>query len=238
MVYFYSAAAPRSRGALWTIFAPAFSSPAVRYQIASRAANFHAQDREFYWKFVDERLEAEKSPAVFSALIRSVVFPNVALAEPDRVVDRLADPLQQWLPGKKTKDIVRDSIDCLTQLYVFLDNAKAHEVLASYLGDPRHSADQLNQIAFSSAYFLLQGLPGGTSNDSAIRRRARATILDVLTAADTEILEILDSLRTSGSAEKEALQQTLQSLLHVIETVGFRLYLNLDISPDLRAFGN
>jgi KaiC/GvpD/RAD55 family RecA-like ATPase len=209
-------------------------SPAVRYQIVSRAANFHAQDREFYWKFVDGRLEAEKSPAVFSALIRSVVFPNVALAEPDRVVDRLAGPLQQWLPSKKTKDIVRDSIDCLTQLYVFLDNEKAHEVLASYLGDPRHSADQLNQIAFSSAYFLLQGLPEGTSNDSAIRRRARATILDVLKATDSAILEILDVLRTPGLAEKEAWQQTLQSLLHVFETVAFRLYLNLDISPDLR----
>ena len=143
------------------------------------------------------------------------------------MVERLADSLQQWLPSKKTKDIVRDSVDCLTQLYVYLDNAKAQAVLASYLGDPRHSADQLNQIAFSSAYFLLQGLPGGKSNDSAIRRRARATILDVLKAVDSEVLKILDSLRTSGSAKKEALQQTLQSLLHVIETVGFRLYLNL-----------
>ena len=209
-------------------------SPAVRYQIAARAANFHAQDRDFYWKFVDGRLEAEKSPAVFSALIRSVVFPNVALSEPDRVVGRLANALHQCVPNKKTKDIIRDSVDCLTQLYVYLDNAKAHLVLDSYLSEPKQSEAELNQMAFSSAYFLLQGLPGGTSNDSAIRRRARATILDVLMATDRAILEIVDALQTLGSGQKEGLQQTLQSLLHVIETVGFRLYLNLDISPDLR----
>jgi hypothetical protein len=209
-------------------------SPAVRFQIASRAANFHAQEREFYWKFVDERLQAEKSLAVFGALVRSVVFQNVALAEPDRVVGRLATALDRWPPSTKTKDIVRDAVDCLTQLYVYLDNAKAHLILASYLSNPRQSGAELNQMAFSSTYFLLQGLPGGTSNDSAIRQRARATILDVLTATDRAILEILDLLRTPDSPEKEGLQNTLQSLLHIIETVGFRLYLNLDISPDLR----
>jgi len=56
----------------------------------------------------------------------------------------------------------------------------------------------------------------------------------VLSAADRAILETLGSLRTVASSEREGLQETLKDLLNVIETVGFRLYLNLDISPDLR----
>jgi hypothetical protein len=89
-------------------------------------------------------------------------------------------------------------------------------------------------MAFSCAYFLTQGLPGGTSDDATIRERARATILNVLSTTDRAILETLGLLRTVDSSEKEGLQETLKGLLNVIETVGFRLYLNLDISPDLR----
>jgi len=209
-------------------------SPAVRFQIATRAVNFYTRDKDFFWGYVDDRFKAEKSAAVFRSLIGSLVNPNVALSEPDRVVERLANPLQRWLPSKKTKDIVRESVDCLTQLYVYLNNANAHKILVSYLDDPRHSASELNQMAFSCAYFLTQGLPGGTSADAIIRERARVTILDVLSATDRAILETLVSLRTTESSEREDLQETLKGLLHVIETVGFRLYLNLDISPDLR----
>ena len=142
------------------------------------------RDKDFFWGYVDDRFKAEKSAAVFRSLIGSLVSPNVALSEPDRVVERLANPLQRWLPSKKTKDIVRESVDCLTQLYVYLDNSNAHKILVSYLDDPRHSASELNQMAFSCAYFLTQGLPGGTSADAIIRERARATILDVLSATD------------------------------------------------------
>jgi KaiC/GvpD/RAD55 family RecA-like ATPase len=209
-------------------------SPAVRFQIASRAANFYVRDREFFWIYIDERFKAEKSAAVFRSLIGSLVTPNVALSEPDKVVERLANPLQRWLPSKKTKDIVRESVDCLTQLYVYLGNANAHKILISYLGDPRHSASELSQMAFSCAYFLTQGLPNATPADATVRERARATILDVLFATDRAILEVLESLRNVDSAEREGLQETLRGLLNVIETVGFRLYLNLDISPDLR----
>jgi hypothetical protein len=209
-------------------------SPAVRFQIAARAVNFYMRDKDFFWGYVDDRFKAEKSAAVFCTLIGSLVNRNVALSEPDRVVERLANPLQRWLPSEKTKDIVRESVDCLTQLYVYLNNANAHKILVSYLSDPRHSASELNQMAFSCAYFVTQGLPGGTSADAIIRERARATILDVLSATDRAILETLVSLRTVDPSEREGLQETLKGLLHVIETVGFRLYLNLDISPDLR----
>jgi hypothetical protein len=150
------------------------------------------------------------------------------------VVERLANPLERWLPGEKTKDILRVSVDCITQLYVYLKNPNAHQILKSYLRNPQHSASELNQMAFSSVHFLTQGLPGGTSADATIRERARATILDVLRATDRAILETLESLRSVGSSEKESLQETLKGLLNVIETVGFRLYLTLDISPDLR----
>ena len=209
-------------------------SPAVRFQIATRAVNFYMRDKDYFWNYVDSRSVDEKSAAVFRSLIGSLVNPRVALSEPDRVVERLANPLLRWLPNKKTKDILRESVDCLTQLYVYLGNANAHKILASYLSDPRHSASELNQMAFSCAYFLTQGLPRGTSADASIRERARATILDVLSAADRAILETLGSLRTAAASEREGLQETLKDLLNVIETVGFRLYLNLDISPDLR----
>ncbi len=117
---------------------------------------------------------------------------------------------------------------------MYLKNPNAHQILKSYLRNPQHSASELNQMAFSSVHFLTQGLPGGTSADATIRERARATILDVLRATDRAILETLESLRSVGSSEKESLQETLKGLLNVIETVGFRLYLTLDISPDLR----
>ena len=209
-------------------------SPAVRFQIASRAVNFYMRDKEFFWSYIDDRFTTEKSAAVFRSLIGSLVNPNVALSEPDRVVERLANPLQRWLPSKKTKDTVRESVDCLTQLYVYLGNANAHKILASYLGDPKHSASELSQMAFSCAYFLTQGLPSGTIADATIRERARTTILDVLNATDRAALEILTSLRAVDSSERENLQEFLRGLLNVIETVGFRLYLTLDISPELR----
>ena len=145
---------------------------------------------------------------MFRSLIGSLVNPNVALSEPDRVVERLANPLQRWLPSKKTKDTVRESVDCLTQLYVYLGNANAHKILASVFGGLKHSASELSQMAFSCAYFLTQGLPCGIIADATIRERARTTILDVLNATDRAALEILTSRRAVDSSERENLQDS------------------------------
>jgi hypothetical protein len=201
--------------------------PAVRYQVASGLLGLykHKAFRQF-WALTEEMLRNEKTAGVMGALIHTL--GGIAYKEPDKIVTVLSAALDRGLPATERHDLTDALLNLFVGLFVERGHQGADQLLLRFESDPIKFHGELSHEIFVAANHLRQE----TTKEADKRLRARLLFQRIVTAVYKALNLLAESPRTEEAGK------LFGELLRILDSVGFRVYLALDIEPQLRQGGN
>jgi limonene-1,2-epoxide hydrolase len=186
--------------------------PAVRYQIASGLVGLYVKKMpDEFWRLTTEMFETEKTTGVMLGLLHTL--RSVAGVEPERVVNLLSQLMNRGLPNSDRHEFSQSLLNIIAGLFVFKGDPNADALLRRFESDPIRFHSQLSDEALTASSYL------SNRTDAAIRQRAISVIRRVIVATYA-------SLKESPTIVNE--------LLRLLDTITFRLYLALEVNPQVR----
>ncbi len=196
--------------------------PAVRFQVAVGLIGFYKHGAtEKFWALTGQMLTNEQTAGVLIALVD--VLGRVAGPEPEQVVRLLSSVIERGLPTKGG-ELPRNVVSLFTGLYVARNNEGANEQLRMFEGDPtRYHAELATEIFTASHYF---------EDESAARQRAGGLLERIISTVYKTLAALVDSAVPGDKG------QQIAELLRLLDEVSFRVFIALDVDPQLRQGGS
>jgi hypothetical protein len=197
--------------------------PAVRFQVAAGLTGLYKHGAtEKFWTLTGKMLSNEPTAGVMLALVD--VLGRVAGTEPQRVVRLLSGALERGLPFTERSELLRNVMSIFTGLYVGRNDQGADDQLRRFEADPaRYHAELGTEIFIASHYF---------GEEPGARLRARELLQRIISA----VYESLRDIAVSPVSEDKG--QQFSELLRLLDEVSFRVFIALDVDPQLRQGGS
>lgn len=194
--------------------------PAVRFQVANGLVGFYKQgETEKFWSLIEGMLANEQTAGVALAIVDSL--GRVAGADPQRVVSILSNAIDRGLPATDRSELPRNVVQILTGLYVAQNNDKANEQLQKLIEEPAKYHSALGTVIFVTSHYL--------SGEQSVSSRATDLLQRIVAGVYNAWLVLAGS--ASSSKDKG---QAFADLLGLLNEVSFRVYIALDVNPQLR----
>jgi hypothetical protein len=192
--------------------------PAVRFQVAGGLTGFYKHGaNEKFWALTGQMLTNEQTTGVMIALVD--VLGRVAGPEPEEVVRLLSSVIERGLLTEGG-ELPRNVISLLTGLYVARNNEGANEQLRGFEGDPtRYHAELATEIFTASHYF---------QDEPAARHRAGELLERIILTVYKAFVALVDTPALGAKG------QQIAELLRLLDEVSFRVFIALDVDPQLR----
>jgi hypothetical protein len=201
--------------------------PAVRFQVASNLLAFYKNgDIDDFWRLTAQMLASERTSGVMLALMDTL--GRISGREPERVVDLLSLMIERGLPSTERSELSQGLLGTLTGLYIVRANSRANEQLLAFEADPLKFRREIGEEVSAAAHYLT---PKNAPEPEA-RERSRELLRRVLNAAYAGLQDL-----DTGTPSEEA-QDSFRDLIRIVDDVAFRVFITLDIDPQLRNDGS
>lgn len=198
---------------------------AVRFQIADSLNVLYLTAPDLMWWIVERLCREEPSRGVLQGLLNGALA-RLAGAHPDRAASLakvIYDRIKEGPGASKVRELC---IDLFTLLYIWRDHTMCREIVfeiaAETAANPNDAQDVLHHLRGPLTHGPVH--PPGPKQD-AIRQRAFDLVARLLRAAHNG-LRYIETTHTSVpfNALPEADQERTQSLLRLIDNVGYQMY--------------
>lgn len=197
--------------------------PAVRMQAAMMLIRIWDLDRLGFWSRLETRLQEETNRGVL-VHVTSDLVERLLHAEPQRCLMLLQLLLGRvQADGPRANDLLEHIAGQITVLWVRHSLEEAREILERYTSSPTaHSSELLHVLmALRGAYVI--GFSADNSLDASVRERAFSLTLDVVSAVNLALGEVIGK---NSPSEQEA--ATVRDLAQVVDSACNQLYFTVD----------
>jgi hypothetical protein len=156
-------------------------APSVRFHVARDLRGLYRTAPDLLWELMGHFAENENSLGVLQGFLETVqvLTPH----HPDRTVPLLLRVLERVPDGKDEREVRDAAFHAIAGLYLWQGNGTCEKVVREVTTDLPHRTHDASRIAGSCEY-ALEGDPEAPPNAVAeARRRATATLSEMLTAA-------------------------------------------------------
>lgn len=196
--------------------------PAVRFQVAANVNGFYRHDVTVFWALVDKIIDTEATAGVMSGVVSQLA--RMSGSDPEKVVVRLGTIVKRGFSTNDNDYILTPLAQALVGLAVYRGTESARQQIEVFHKDPRTYASVLGKIIFILNGEILEGRDETITDD--VRSRAIAIQQNII----SDLNRTLDGVLSSQNFNADE----YQNILHLTDGIIFRIYIGLDVDPDLR----
>jgi hypothetical protein len=195
-------------------------APSVRFQVACRLINLYQGRPDWVWTQLEDRGMVERSPGVVVALVR-YGLANLRFIDSDRVADIVLKVHRRFEGAPGEKEVQNACVDVLCGLYLRRDHPRARQLILEMADSPGRHLHAASHLAPQFRDILTEG-PVDESDAQA--EAARSCAFEFLLRLTRSAAELFRVAVEGDQEELGAHRDELQSVAHLLDSIGFNLY--------------
>lgn len=200
-------------------------SPAVRYQIATRAVWLFSADPDRMWRIVERMSAEEPSTGVLQGLLAGALDP-LAGHSADRVANFLGTILRRVRDGDGAAEVRGRCVGTLTRQALWLGNTVAASTIETLMERVGEHADELARVKPVLRHVLIHGAvdPSDPAADR-IRRRGIDFVSELTRRSASAFQSAISRVEDGDDATTPARDESVQNLAQLLDGIAFEIYL-------------